>query len=137
MALDKPLKRKLVDVSLFDRKEIECALVEVAKLLDLPTNGQGNVSISILRGYLRSLKATNIESREPSGDSKLQMSMAEIPLGMQSTGQDKIDDIGKIIRLKYIAQAKVVQDHVNARISKVQNLTADPKTNLKLAQVGF
>lgn len=53
-----------------------------------------------------------------------------------STGDDAMDRACKVLRLLHITDLRDLQTRINELIVKVQSLTADPKTNIKLGKVG-
>jgi RLL motif containing protein 1 len=58
-----------------------------------------------------------------------------IPLGF-STGDPAVDRVAKVLRLLYVRELRLLQNRVNEAISSMQAVTADPKTDSKLGQVG-
>jgi len=58
-----------------------------------------------------------------------------LPLGF-STGDPLVDCAAKILRLLYVADLRQTQNHVNEAISRMQQYTADPKTDSRLGRVG-
>jgi RLL motif-containing protein 1 len=58
-----------------------------------------------------------------------------LPLGF-STGDPIVDRAAKILRLLYVADLRQTQNHVNEVISRMQQYTADPKTDSRLGRVG-
>ncbi len=58
-----------------------------------------------------------------------------LPLGF-STGDPQLDRAAKILRLLYVADLRQTQNHVNEAISRMQQYTADPKTDSRLGRVG-
>jgi RLL motif-containing protein 1 len=58
-----------------------------------------------------------------------------LPLGF-STGDPIVDRAAKILRLLYVADLRQTQNHVNEAISRMQQYTADPKTDSRLGRVG-
>jgi RLL motif containing protein 1 len=59
----------------------------------------------------------------------------ELPLGF-STGDPKLDRIARILRLLYVRELRLLQNRINEAISSMQRITADPKTDSRLGQVG-
>jgi RLL motif-containing protein 1 len=64
------------------------------------------------------------------------LSLADIDLGMHTSGNVKIDGAIKVLRLLHVAQLRQLQTRVNEILVRVQRLTANPKTDLKLGKVG-
>jgi RLL motif-containing protein 1 len=58
-----------------------------------------------------------------------------LPLGF-STGDPQLDRAAKILRLLYVSDLRQTQNHVNEAISRMQQYTADPKTDSRLGRVG-
>jgi RLL motif containing protein 1 len=63
------------------------------------------------------------------------MVLDELALGF-STGDPKLDRIARILRLLYVRELRLLQNRVNEAISSMQRITADPKTDSRLGQVG-
>jgi RLL motif-containing protein 1 len=62
--------------------------------------------------------------------------LADIDLGVHTSGNVKIDGAIKILRLLHVEQLRQLQTRVNEILVRVQRLTANPKTDLKLGKVG-
>ena len=58
-----------------------------------------------------------------------------LPLGFSTTDL-QLDRAAKILRLLYVADLRQTQNHVNEAISRMQQYTADPKTDSRLGRVG-
>ena len=65
----------------------------------------------------------------------LAQALEVLPLGF-STGDPFVDRASKILRLLYVADLRETQNHVNEAISRMQQYTADPKTDSRLGRVG-
>eukprot|EP00033_Pygsuia_biforma_P001449 GCRY01001637.1.p1 GENE.GCRY01001637.1~~GCRY01001637.1.p1 ORF type:complete len:180 (-),score=33.03 GCRY01001637.1:34-573(-) len=52
------------------------------------------------------------------------------------TGANVVDNAARVLRILYVQDLREVQTHVNELISRLQDLTADPKTNASLGKVG-
>lgn len=59
----------------------------------------------------------------------------EAELGF-NMGDPVLNNAAKILRLLYIHDLRDLQTHINEAIVSVQNITANPKTDTKLGQVG-
>ncbi|XP_023342890.1 UPF0568 protein C14orf166 homolog [Eurytemora carolleeae] len=57
-------------------------------------------------------------------------------LGLLGTGDHKVDDAAKILRLLYINDLRELQTRINEAIVSVQAVTANPKTDTRLGKVG-
>jgi RLL motif-containing protein 1 len=57
------------------------------------------------------------------------------PLGF-STGNDKLDQAAKVLRLLHLQDLRELQTLINEVIVSVQEFTADPKTDSRLGKVG-
>uniref|UniRef100_A0A0N4ZXE8 Uncharacterized protein n=1 Tax=Parastrongyloides trichosuri TaxID=131310 RepID=A0A0N4ZXE8_PARTI len=135
-----PLKRKNdIKISPHDEQIITNELLNLSTSIGLPKGETEEETLLILFYYLQNAKTKGLFSKEAS--KKIQkidlMRMGQVSMGMKSSGNPKMDILTKIIRLKYIEQSKHIQDCVNEQINKAQVLTADPKTNMSLAKVGF
>lgn len=109
--------------------------------MGLPKGSTQEETISILYFYIKNAESKgylkNIIQKPKKNDRITVMSIDEVPLGMKTSGNRKIDRLAKIVRLKYLEQFRDIQEYVNQRINKAQIMTADPKTNMSLAKVGF
>jgi len=75
----------------------------------------------------------NISSqRRPTGE---RASLDDTPLGF-STGDELTDEASKILRMLHIKNLRELQTLINESIVKVQNVTANPKTDQRLGKVG-
>ena len=62
--------------------------------------------------------------------------LADNPPGFD-TGDPALNRACKIIRLLHIAELRTLQTSINELVVEVQQVTANPKTNCKLAKVGY
>jgi RLL motif-containing protein 1 len=67
--------------------------------------------------------------------SSVAQALDALPLGF-CTGDATVDRAAKVLRLLYIADLRDTQNHVNEAISRMQQYTADPKTDSRLGRVG-
>ncbi|CEF65012.1 Protein of unknown function UPF0568 family-containing protein [Strongyloides ratti] len=125
----------------YDEKIVASELESLAQNLGLPKGSTQEETISILYFYIKNAESKgylkNIIQKPKKNDRVTVMSIDEVPLGMKTSGNKKIDTLAKIVRLKYLEQFRDIQEYVNQRINKAQIMTADPKTNMSLAKVGF
>uniref|UniRef100_A0A0K0E5R5 Adenylate kinase isoenzyme 6 homolog n=1 Tax=Strongyloides stercoralis TaxID=6248 RepID=A0A0K0E5R5_STRER len=137
-----PLKRKTeMTLSPHDEKVVASELENLAQSLNLPKGKTQDETISILYFYIKNAESKGylqkIVEKPKKNDKSVVMSPEEVPLGMKTSGNRKIDTLAKIVRLKYLEQFRDIQECVNQKINKAQTMTADPKTNMSLAKVGF
>ncbi|KAL3313701.1 hypothetical protein Ciccas_007690 [Cichlidogyrus casuarinus] len=64
------------------------------------------------------------------------LSVDQVVLGFD-VPDSELRSIAVAARLLNISEMRLLQDQINAAIVQVQRLTADPKTNEKLGQVGY
>ena len=69
------------------------------------------------------------------GSQSVAQALQALPLGF-STGDAAVDRAAKILRLLYVADLRQTQNNVNEAISRMQQHTADPKTDSRLGRVG-
>lgn len=53
-----------------------------------------------------------------------------------STGDPVIDRVASVARVLLVRRLRMLQDDINDTIAGIQAVTADPKTNSRLGQVG-
>lgn len=59
----------------------------------------------------------------------------ELPLGF-TTGDGAVDRFAKIVRVLHVRQLRELQDGINDDVARMQQVTANPKTDVKLGKVG-
>lgn len=59
----------------------------------------------------------------------------ELPLGF-TTGDEAVDRFAKIVRVLHVRQLRELQDEINDAVARMQQVTANPKTDVKLGKVG-
>lgn len=57
--------------------------------------------------------------------------------GQYAYNNKNLDEAAKILRLLQIHQTRNLQTAINETIVRVQEITADPKTDTRLGKVGF
>lgn len=62
--------------------------------------------------------------------------MDEVFLGFE-VADPTVRAAATALRLMHVSDLRVLQDQINRAIVQVQEITADPKTDEKLGQVGF
>lgn len=115
----------------------DSSIRELAALLKLPSDGDPIKLLEAIATVLKSkfnplAVSAAIASKD---EEKKELSLKEMPLGF-STGDHVTDKACKVLRLLHIADLRDLQTRINELIVKVQSLTADPKTNIKLGRVG-
>eukprot|EP00667_Euglena_gracilis_P016892 EG_transcript_17726 len=61
--------------------------------------------------------------------------LRDIPLGF-TTGDPKLDNACKVLRVLYTADLRDLQDSIDETLIRLQNITGDPKTDTRLGKVG-
>jgi hypothetical protein len=75
-------------------------------------------------------KAENVKALTPS-----QILSSMVPLGF-ATGDDEIDLVSRVVRLSHLKDLRNLQTEVDDVLTSVQELTANPKTNVASGKVG-
>lgn len=63
------------------------------------------------------------------------LDLEQLPLGFK-TSDSNVDRIAKVLRLLYVRKLRSLQNDINQAIATMQRVTADPKTDSRLGQVG-
>ena len=71
-----------------------------------------------------------------SGGATRDSSLGKFPQDFE-TGDPRVDDGAKVLRLLYIDDLRRLQTAVNNVIVRAQSFTANPKTDAKLGKVGY
>jgi uncharacterized protein (UPF0254 family) len=74
---------------------------------------------------------------EPSPQSDVAFKLSEVPSGIKSTGDNKVDDALKVLRMINVYRYRDLQTQVNEHLASLQELTADPKADTKIGRVGY
>lgn len=77
--------------------------------------------------------ASNAENPEAPTPSQILSSM--VPLGF-ATGDDQIDLIARVVRLMHLKDLRNLQTEVDTILTSVQEITANPRTNVASGKVG-
>lgn len=80
-------------------------------------------------------KYVNSET-QPNDSTVKRIKLKDCAIGAVSTGNKKVDDAIRVLRLIHINQQKTLQSKINETLSKFQKITGDPKTDLKIGRVG-
>ena len=75
------------------------------------------------------------DSAQPGDAQAVSHALDMLSLGF-ATGDPSVDRAAKILRLLYVADLRHTQNYVNEAISRMQQYTADPKTDSRLGRVG-
>uniref|UniRef100_A0A914QR32 Uncharacterized protein n=1 Tax=Panagrolaimus davidi TaxID=227884 RepID=A0A914QR32_9BILA len=75
-------------------------------------------------------------NNQPSPENDSAFKLSEVPSGMKSTGDNKVDDALKILRMVNVYRYRDLQTQVNEHLASLQEITADPKVDSKLGKVG-
>eukprot|EP00039_Didymoeca_costata_P002395 m.59880 g.59880 ORF g.59880 m.59880 type:complete len:241 (+) comp11279_c0_seq2:1293-2015(+) len=113
-------------------------LEELAHILKLPTDrGTDHELFSAIKDVVvRKLSVRQIAAAEAAKHEKVtQFPLDQQPLGFE-TGDPLLDKACKILRLLHIQELRELQTQVNELVVSLQQVTANPKTNSKLGQVG-
>ena len=113
------------------------AIAELAAALKLPVHGDEATMMHALATVVEAkLSAGAIAEAVASKDERRHtFPLDDSPLGF-STGDAKLDEACKVLRLLHIADLRTLQTRINELVSDVQDLTANPRTNAKLGKVG-
>lgn len=102
---------------------------KLAKLIDASVHPNSSVTLLGIDKYIHNktqtidLSATTIQ-------------LKDCDLGAISSGNKKIDDAIRVLRLIHIDRQRTLQTKINETLSRVQKITGNPKTDLKIARVG-
>lgn len=72
---------------------------------------------------------------EAETEKRKDMRLDELALGF-STGNERTDRVARVLRLLYVRELRALQDRSNEAVSTMQAVTANPKTDSRLGQVG-
>lgn len=64
------------------------------------------------------------------------LSLKEIPTGMKSIPNETVEDAIRVMRLINTSRLHDFQTQINDCMSKLQDLTADPKADVAMGRVG-
>eukprot|EP00054_Salpingoeca_dolichothecata_P033704 m.267875 g.267875 ORF g.267875 m.267875 type:complete len:245 (-) comp34703_c0_seq1:49-783(-) len=116
--------------------EFKAGLAQVAKLVKIPAHDDQLVLRAVASLVQNKLSQQAVSSALALKNEKPKSQ----PLSKTSLGFDAKDpalnEAGKILRLLHIQDLRQLQTQVNEVIALAQSLTANPKTNAKLGQVG-
>ena len=115
-------------------------LSQVLESLRVPLETQGTITPDDLRKAKGVLEAQVLPclaeaARVPGSQVNAATVLSGFPLGF-STGDPAIDLAATVLRMLYIKDMRELQDQVDAAIVKMQELTADPKTDAAAGKVG-
>uniref|UniRef100_A0A7E4VC83 COMM domain-containing protein n=1 Tax=Panagrellus redivivus TaxID=6233 RepID=A0A7E4VC83_PANRE len=83
---------------------------------------------------LKALFALFVEDVAPA-ESSSRFALNEFPSGVKGVSV-KVDNALKILRLENVARLRFLQTLVNEHLARLQGITADPKVDVSLGQVG-
>lgn len=62
--------------------------------------------------------------------------LRDCSLGALSSGNEKVDDAIRVLRLIHTERQRMLQTKINEALSRVQKITGNPKADLKIGRVG-
>ncbi|KAI1727125.1 putative carnitine deficiency-associated protein [Ditylenchus destructor] len=114
--------------------EVASQIQNLASLLGITAHSDPKVTAMAIDKYLKriSLGELNAKQQEEIKTFPLQT----FDLGVHATGNNKIDDAIRALRLLHVARQRELQSQINDTLARVQKVTADPKADLKLGKIG-
>jgi len=127
----------------FESEEFKAGVAQLATLLSIPPHPDHK---QVLRACCilisEKLNKTAIaKANDQAGKVKmeylsLEASKCDISSGLVPSADEKVTMAVRILRLLYIKELRKLQDGINAAVVKVQQITADPRTDERLGRVG-
>jgi hypothetical protein len=110
---------------------------ERATLESIVRNKAAELKIASHPSIMRMAMAILSCNSEPSPQSSVAFKLSDVPSGLKSTGDNKVDDALKILRMINVYRYRDLQTQVNEHLASLQELTADPKADTKIGRVGY
>ncbi|KAK3750024.1 hypothetical protein QZH41_008661 [Actinostola sp. cb2023] len=125
-----------------DNPDLKAGVMSLARLLNLPEHHDQYVLLQAIQALIESrLSKEGIQeaSEKKKGDKKKEptdiISLRTADLGFD-TGDSAVNEAAKVLRLLHISELRDLQTKINEAIVRVQAITANPKTDQRLGQVG-
>ncbi|XP_031841079.1 RNA transcription, translation and transport factor protein [Nomia melanderi] len=120
----------------FDSTEFKKGVYSMAKLLRIPEHPNHLVTLKACSKMVqRRLNAECLRNPNPKIIKGKPFPIMDIAPGFQLS-KPSIENAAKILALLYIQDIRNLQTKINEVIVRVQNITANPKTDTKLGKVG-
>ena len=113
----------------------EAQVHQLCDTLSLARTGDTGADLALCARMIRQLVALNAAKDTDATKKSPSELLRGIPLGF-STGDQKLDNACKLLRVLYTADMRELQDTVDDTIIKLQNVTGDPRTDTRLGKVG-
>lgn len=124
----------------FESDEFKQGVAQLAEHLKVPLHPNHLVTLEaisklIQAKYSADERAKQSEKAPAKVAKNAPMTISDVILGFE-TGDKVLDKAVKVLRLLYINDAKELQTEINRVIVDVQTVTANPKTDTALGQIG-
>nr|CAG4652054.1 EOG090X0ARU [Triops cancriformis] len=120
----------------FESAEFKAGVKSLAELLNVPLHPDHLITLqAVCRIVKERLNETNLIGPVDGTTEGVPFPITESELGFE-TGDYVLNQAAKILRLLFIQDVRDLQTKINECIVKVQSLTANPKTDTKIGQVG-
>ncbi|VDD82316.1 unnamed protein product [Mesocestoides corti] len=118
--------------------EFKHGVENLAKLLEIPQHPDPKQSFRAACLLIeKMLSHENIEMSKKEYEKEVDLLKTEdVPLGFD-VSDPVLRSVVLTLRLLHVSELRQLQDQINCAIVQVQQITADPKTDEKLGQVGF
>uniref|UniRef100_A0A914Z4B8 Uncharacterized protein n=1 Tax=Panagrolaimus superbus TaxID=310955 RepID=A0A914Z4B8_9BILA len=110
---------------------------ELAAFDELVRSKAAELKITSYPSTMRMAMAILSCNTEPSPENDSAFKLSEVPSGIKSTGDSKVDDALKILRMINVYRYRDLQTQVNEHLASLQEITADPKADTKIGRVGY
>ena len=127
----------------FDSPEFKAGVSDLAALLKIPEHPDHRITLKAINHLVQTRlnpKSLKEESAKKIDEPKKKMddkafTLENSPLGFQ-VSDEQLNRPAKVLRMLYLNDMRDLQNKINQTIVKVQEITAHPKTDSNLGQVG-
>jgi len=119
----------------FASPDFKSGIASLAECLGVPPHPDPLVTLQALSHVVTTRLSQQALDNPPPKIEGNAVTLSSINLGFE-TGNNAIDNAGKVLRLLYIQDQRQLQTLINECIVETQKVTANPKTDSRLGRVG-